>query len=140
MYDRILIPFDGSVGAHRGMDQGLDIAEETGAEVHAMFVVDERRFGDSPAISSDELFLEHVEVDGEARLAELVTEAEARGLAVATACRRGNPAECLIEYAMEHDIDLIVTGLHGRSRRTEPKIGSTTKHLLKHAPMPVMPV
>lgn len=140
MYQRILIPIDGSIGADRGVEHGLDLAEQFDATVHTIFVVDERRFGRSPAISSDELFLELVETTGLELMEALAEEATARGLEVHTCCVRGIPYESILKYATEHDIDLIVMGLHGRAGRNEPKRGSTTERILRESRVPVLPV
>ncbi len=140
MFKRILIPVDGSAGAQRGVEHGLELAEQFDAVVHTIFVVDERRFGHSPAISSDELFLEQVETSGQALMDELANKAQTRGLEVYTCCARGIPFEAILTYAEDNDIDLIVMGLHGRAQREEPKIGSTTERILREADVPVLPV
>ena len=40
MYDRILIPIDGSEGAEAARVNGTDLASIVGAEVHFLFVVE----------------------------------------------------------------------------------------------------
>lgn len=140
MFKRILIPVDGSAGAQRGVEHGLDLAEQFDATVHTIFVVDERRFGHSPAISSDELFLEQVETSGQEIMDDLVEQAATRDLEVQTCCVRGIPFESILKYANDNEIDLIVMGLHGRARRDEPKIGSTTERILRESDVPVLPV
>ena len=39
MYDTILIPTDGSTSAMRGAKHGVELAAEIGAEVHALYVI-----------------------------------------------------------------------------------------------------
>lgn len=42
MFDRILIPTDGSEEARKAVDHGIDLAAAVGASVHALFVVESR--------------------------------------------------------------------------------------------------
>jgi nucleotide-binding universal stress UspA family protein len=61
VYDSILTPTDGSKDAWRGTDRALELAAESGAAVHALFVVDECVYGVTPALSSHDLYFEAVE-------------------------------------------------------------------------------
>ena len=40
MYERILVPTDGSDTAEAAVDHAVDLAEQYGAEVHALYIVD----------------------------------------------------------------------------------------------------
>jgi len=44
----------------------------------------------------------------------------------------------LLEYAEEHDIDLIVIGCYGHSRLREIVLGGMTEYMLKHSGIPVL--
>ncbi|MGM0592549.1 MAG: universal stress protein [Halobacteriota archaeon] len=139
MYRRILIPTDGSAGARKGAEQGLTLAAESDATVHTLFVVDDRVWS-TPALSSDELFLEQVEAQGEDAMAVIAQQAEELGLETERACLRGRPDEVIRRYAAEHDIDLIVMGLHGQSKHPRPHPGSCTDSVIHRASVPVLPV
>lgn len=140
MYEDVLIPTDGSEGAKRGVEYAIDIAGKYGATVHTLYVVDERTYGGTPALSSDELFLEELEKRGEEALDEIEAEAVELDLEVVRACKRGVPHEVILEYADEHDVDLIVMGRHGRGEHGHPHIGSCTDRVVRLAEIPVLPV
>lgn len=140
MYENILLPTDGSDGARRGVEHGLDIAEKYGAKVHVLFVVDERVHGDTPALSSEELALEKWEQEGEEVVAEIVEQARQLDLETANQSLRGVPHEVILEYTEDNDIDLIVMGLHGQSEVQRPHIGSTTDRVIRGSNVPVLPV
>jgi nucleotide-binding universal stress UspA family protein len=53
---------------------------------------------------------------------------------------RGNPADEVVAYAREHDIDLLVAGARRKSTGSKTVLGSTTEMLTRHAPCPVMTV
>jgi nucleotide-binding universal stress UspA family protein len=139
MYRRVLIPTDGSIGAERGVEAGLDIAGKYDAAVHALFVVDERIHGETPGLSDVELRFEQIETQGEEFLEDVRSRAEARGLAVETTVRRGMPYEVITAYAKDNDVDLIVMGRHGASAHPTPHIGSCTDRVLRTSPVPVLP-
>ncbi|MFC6770264.1 universal stress protein, partial [Halorubrum pallidum] len=122
MYERILIPTDGSDVAEAAVDHALDLAEKYDAEVHALYVVD---------IDSVNLSLGTEQVDrlrqgrfGEMEeLKERADEAtgtvaergEERGIEVVEHISGGRPHKLIGEYAEDHDVDLIVMGSHGRA-------------------------
>jgi nucleotide-binding universal stress UspA family protein len=140
MYEDVLIPTDGSEGAKRGVEYAIDIASKYGATVHTLYVVDERIYGGTPALSSDELFLEELENRGDEALDEVEAKAKEFDLEVARACKRGVPHEVILEYTDEHDIDLIVMGRHGQAEHGHPHIGSCTDRVVRLADVPVLPV
>ena len=140
MFENILIPTDGSEGARRGAEHGLDIARKYGATVHVLYVVDERIHGPTPALSSDELAFEQWEKEGEEAMARIVDEVDDLDLDAVTECVRGHPYEAILKYAEGNDIDLIVMGLHGRGGVKRPHIGSTTEMVIRESEVPVLPV
>jgi nucleotide-binding universal stress UspA family protein len=140
MYQSILVPTDGSKGAKRGVEHAIELAGEHDATVHALFVLDERIHGGTPALSSDEVFLEEMEHQGEDVLDELRSDVEGAGLQAVTHCVRGVPYEKILDYATENDVDLIVMGKHGLSEHGSPHIGSSTERVVRLADVPVLPV
>jgi nucleotide-binding universal stress UspA family protein len=139
MYSAVLIPTDGSIGAQRGVETGLDIARKYDATIHALFVVDERIYGETPGLSDLELRFEQVEERGEEFLRDIETRCEELGLDVQKTILRGMPYEVITTYADENDVDLIVMGRHGASAHSTPHIGSCTDRVLRTTPVPVLP-
>ena len=139
-YRNVLVPTEGSKGARRGMEHALDIAEQFGATIHVLHVVDERNTGGTPALSSHELAIEKIEEEGDRIMAEVVAAAESRDLDASATCIRGVPHDVILQYAAEHGIDLIVMGIHGEERSARPHVGSTTDRVLRTASIPVLPV
>lgn len=140
MYEHILIPTDGSKGANRGVTVGLDLARKYGSTVHTLYVVDERIYGETPALSDTELVMDSLESRGEQAMAKICERAAAAQLEAVSDCRRGKPHEEILRYADEHDVDLIVMGRHGESAYGAPHLGSVTHRLLRTSEIPVFPV
>ncbi|WP_136687030.1 universal stress protein [Halorhabdus amylolytica] len=107
MGPHILIPTDGTDRAAERIERAFDLARRQDATVHALYVVDTRRYGE-PALSSAEVLIDCFEDDGRDHLRSLVEEGEHRGIAVEGYCRHGDPAEEIVTAAEELGVDLVV--------------------------------
>ncbi|WP_331233314.1 universal stress protein [Natronorarus salvus] len=137
MYDRILVPTDGSEPANRAVEHTLALAEQYGATVHALHVVDTSRYGE-PALSSTEIVLHELEDRGHDLLDEIADRADDRGLVVETRLCHGRPHREITDYADEIGTDLIVLGYQGQSHEREGHIGSVAERVVRHAGRPVL--
>lgn len=63
---------------------------------------------------------------------------EAHDLKVEYSVLEGDPREVILDFAEERKADLIVMGAFGHSKVRELLLGSTTHHLINHAPCPVL--
>jgi len=131
MYDTILVGTDGSASANRAVVTALDQAEQTDATLHAIFVVDTRKYSE-PALSSQELATDDIEDWGHEQLKEVTERAEELDVDVVTRSCHGNPHKEIIEYADKTDTDLIVLGYQGHSH-SEDHIGSVTDRVVRNA-------
>ena len=52
----------------------------------------------------------------------------------------GPVAECLLQFALERKIDLIVVGTHGRGGLGKVILGSAAEKIFRHSPIPVLTV
>ncbi|WP_435365921.1 universal stress protein [Haloarchaeobius sp. DYHT-AS-18] len=135
MYERILVPTDGSDAALVAAECATAMARRFGAVVDVVHVPDRR---------------ERVFAPSEA-------EADAAAEAVLTATRDVVTAggiepnaviidepdqvhEVLCRYADEHDVDCIVMGTHGRTGFDRYVLGSVTERMIRAASVPVLTV
>lgn len=140
MYDRVLVPTDGSDHATRGVEHGMDLAAEHDAQLHVLFVVDEAVYGTTPALSSYEAFLEEIEEQAEDLVEDIVEDATERGIDTTLSVRRGVPQDSICHYADRESIDVIVMGKRGAAGVEPPHLGSVTNRVLRQASVPVIPV
>ncbi|MDS0279526.1 universal stress protein [Halomicroarcula sp. S1AR25-4] len=140
MYENILVPTDGSDDAERGIEHAMDLAEDHGAHLHVLFVVDETVYGTTPAFSSYEAFLEEIADEAEDLVEDVVETATERGIESTTSVLRGLPHEVILEYADDHDIDLVVMGKRGAAGVEAPHMGSVTDRVIRAAAVPVVPI
>ncbi|WP_123538424.1 universal stress protein [Halosimplex salinum] len=137
MCDTILVATDGSADANRAATHALEQAEQHGAELHAIFVVDTDRYSE-PALSSVELETTEMEDWGNEQLSEVAERAEGLGFEVTARCCHGKPYVEIVSDADEIDADLIVLGYHGHSHTDPNQIGSVADRVVQNAGRPVL--
>jgi nucleotide-binding universal stress UspA family protein len=104
MYDSILIPTDGRENTDRAIDEALDLARVHDSTVHALYVVNSAAI--APGIDFEDL-----EVAGEEAVDYVAARAADAGLEdVQTTVTHGLRHKAILQYADEHDVDLIVMG------------------------------
>jgi nucleotide-binding universal stress UspA family protein len=140
MYDRILVPTDGSDCADRAVEHAIDIAGQYDAELHVLSVVDTRDVSHSaPAISPDQV-QQTLRDRAESVVEEVAERAEAAGVDAVTAVEPGVPDDAVVEYAADEDCDLIVMGTHGRTGLERYLLGSVTERTVRRSSVPVLTV
>jgi nucleotide-binding universal stress UspA family protein len=143
MYQRILVPIDGSATSLRGLDEALRLAKLTGARLRLIHVVDELKyvtgFETFATYSGDLVPLmaqagKQILQQGRERAQRVGIEAES---ALFTSLA-GRFAELVVEQAKAWNADLIVIGTHGRHGVARALLGSDAEQVLCLAPVPVL--
>lgn len=132
MYQNVLIATDGSEGTARATRHAVGIADRFDATVHALSVLEEIEKSDQ--LRSD------AEAEAERAVEAVVEEGTQSRVEVVTEIRKGMPENEILNYAEEHDVDLIVVGTHGRTGLDRMIIGSVAEDVLRNAPVPVVTV
>jgi nucleotide-binding universal stress UspA family protein len=135
MYERILIPADGSKDAERGVAHGIALAASIGATVHALYVVEE---GGNPWLSeSMDDQVARAKQYGQDILDDVAEQADAAGVECVTEVKVGPRVhQKIIDHAEEKDADLIVMG-SGYRGRFGNLLGSTAEKVLQSSTVPV---
>ena len=142
MYDRILIPTDGSVTARKAAREGLRLANDHGSRVTFLHVLENPLLAGYAAPEalpySANLYQDLKRAAGEIldEALELAKEAgvDARGELIEN--RRA--ADAILEHAEDHD--LVVMGTHGRKGFDRFVFGSVAELTLRRCPVPVLVV
>ncbi len=135
MYEKILVGTDGSERAQRAVDVALDVAEQFGAELHALYVVDTTKYAE-PALSSTELATGEVESFGNQQVQSVARQGSDRDVDVVTRVCHGKVWEEIPGYADSSGIDLIVVGSRGRGGVAPPRLGRVTTRVLQSSSQP----
>ncbi|MCU4718871.1 universal stress protein [Halapricum hydrolyticum] len=134
MYDRILVPVDGSQCGRDAAAYGFAFAAATGASIDLVHVVDTTLQTVGGRLSVAER-REHGESILESTL-ELADERDD----VETHLREGTPGEEIVSAASEIDADLIVMGRQGHHNLRDRLLGGVTETVVHRADPPVLVV
>lgn len=144
MYQRILVPIDGSAASLSGLQQALRLAKDQHATLRLMHVVDEFLL-ESPyaPIPHYEAFRNAARAGGRRLLDKMTALAREHGVpAESELCETVGvrPADKIVEAAIEWQADLIVMGTHGRRGIRHVLMGSDAGRVLHSSPVPVLMV
>lgn len=132
MYDAILVPTDGRPNTERAIDEAIELASVHDAVVHALYVI-------NSADVAPGLDFEDLEPIGEAAVDHVAARAADAGIdTVQTTVTHGLRHRAILDYAADHDIDLIVMGRNRGLERFFRK--SVSERVSKDAPMSVLVV
>ncbi|MXV64071.1 universal stress protein [Natronorubrum sp. JWXQ-INN-674] len=132
MYDTILVATDGSQPANRAVDHAMNLASTFDAPLHAIYVVDTRRYGDS-VLGDSAAATEELESRGRELLEDIQQRAD---IDVTIEIRHGRPHQEISEYAETIDTDLVVLGNRGLGSGGE--IGSNAERVVRNVDRPVI--
>jgi nucleotide-binding universal stress UspA family protein len=142
MYQRILVPIDGSVTAARGLVEATQLAKDQGAKLRVIHVVNELTMVASyeGVIYSGEL-IDALRENGHTILAKAAEQLKASGLQVETAlleAHGGNAGDTIVKDAEQWQADIIVLGTHGRRGLGRLVMGSDAEQVVRQAKVPVL--
>ena len=116
------------------LEHTIDIADGRDVTVHALYVIDDRAFLSMDDEMQDEV-LENLRAEGEAVRDTL----EQDGIEVSTATQRGKPADNIVSYVEDADIDLITMGTQA-DKYEQNMLGSTAQKVVTKSSVPVLTV
>ncbi|MFC5497016.1 universal stress protein [Caenimonas terrae] len=144
MYQRILVPTDGSTLSNKAVKCAIEQAATSGAELVALYVVPRYPISyfeggisvpDSEVARTEKQWADK----GQAVVDEVQKTATAKGVkAKGVLARSDLVAESVISAAKKHKCDLIVMASHGRRGIKRVLLGSETQHVLTHSKLPVL--
>ncbi len=143
MFNRILVPIDGSDIAQRGLQVAIDLALGMRVPAHLVLlhVVEPPPSMSEGAIAYDPAaVMRSLREHGEGLLARARTQCETAGLTAETDIQvaGGRVADTVAARARERACHLIVMGTHGRRGVSRWVMGSDAEIVARHSPVPVM--
>ena len=133
---RILVPTDFSRPSERALDYARDLAEQFGASLHLLHVVNRPLLAEGLAAEAgvSEKFASDLVRGTEARLRKLAPRAASTDVVF------GYAAKAIVDWASRLDADLIVMGSHGRGGMAHLMLGSVAEAVVRTARCPVLTV
>ena len=138
MYDRVLVPTDGSTASEGAIDHAIDLATQYGATLHALYVVDTGSY--SSLEGAADIVADELRTEGNEAVEAIGAQAEDADVAVETAVETGVVHRTIVDYVDTADIDLVVMGTHGRTGVDRFLLGSVAEKVIRTADAPVMTV
>jgi len=142
LYQRILVPVDGSPHAQRALEEGIAIARLTGGRLVIVHAVDEpfvAMGAGAWAGASDLLSL--VREGAQAVLSAAVARVREADLPVESLLLdtfQGRVCDLVAQVASDQRIELVVIGTHGRRGVGRALLGSDAEQILRLSPCPVL--
>lgn len=143
MYQRIMVPTDGSDITTKAVQTAVSLAKLGGASLVTLSVKEPFPYS---AISEMQPVPPQEFYDAQERIAaDRVKAVMAAAQAAGVACEGStvealHPWEAILDLAKDKGCDLIVMASHGRRGMAALLIGSETSRVLTHSPLPVLVV
>ncbi|WP_280152333.1 universal stress protein [Piscinibacter sp. XHJ-5] len=143
MFQRILVPTDGSDITAKAVDTAIRLAKSLNARLYTISVKEPFPYS---AISEmqptpPQEFFEAQERIAARRIQDVREAAEAQGVdCEAHTIEALHPWEAIIEHAQRMGCDVLVMASHGRRGVTALLLGSETQKVLTHSKIPVLVV
>jgi len=143
VYQRILVPIDGSPTADRGLDEAIRLAALSGASIRLLHVLDAFSFatGLGFGVTYTPDLLSVLRKGGEAILAGGTGRVAAAGVCVDSVLLEGlalRTADIVVGQCDAWKADLIVIGTHGRRGVRRLLLGSDAEQIVRNAKVPVL--
>ena len=142
MYERILVPFDGSPAAERALAEAARLARRLSARLCLLHVVDSLRH--TTGFEPPKVFVDEIRPAMLKAGQELLAKARSKigdnvqVEQVVVESVEGTVAELIVGHAKRWNADLLVLGTHGRRGIERVVLGSDAEQVARTSPVPVM--
>ncbi len=153
MFERILVPLDGSRLSARALPFAMTLSRQFNSEILLVRVVPDTRLNLMPQtgtmadalamdIISEQVHIKDVENTANAKryLMNRAKELRDQGVKVSYYVMEGVPARSIIEFSKAHQAALIVIMSHGRGRFKRAILGSVADAIIRGIDVPVLVV
>lgn len=143
MYERILVPIDGSDTSQFGLQEAIRVAKLAHARIRLIHVIDELSFAltvDAYSYHAGEL-LDLMRKNGAKLVENAQNTVRAQGIEADTALYENldrTVQQRVLDEAAAWKADLIVIGTHGRRGARRLVLGSSAEGILRGATVPVL--
>jgi nucleotide-binding universal stress UspA family protein len=138
MYEKILVPLDGSELAAKVLPSVVELAKKFNSQITLIHVCHTEDFGPgeaSPGVAKTTPLAAGKVC--ETFLSKAGQDLQAQGVNATWICAEGIPAREIVGYAHKNKMDLICMTTHGRSE-VGWVLGSTAERVVSHSNVPVM--
>ena len=134
MYQRILVPLDGSDRAELALPFAEELAAKLGSEIILLCVSDSAEAED---YAKHEIYLEQITEAVKRAAKKLLTNPEQK-VSIRSAVTIGLPAQEIVDYAEQVAVSLIIMATHGRTGVSRWALGSVAEKVMRASTRPVL--
>jgi len=137
-FRKIMVATDGSICSRIAANYAIELARLSGGTVYAVYVVSTDYFS-SMAVDFDwERMNEALKKEGHSAVSYVKRAGELENVDVEPILLEGHPADELIRYAEENEMDVVVMGTLGKTGLDRLLLGSVAEKVVRHCKVPVM--
>jgi nucleotide-binding universal stress UspA family protein len=141
---KVLVATDFSEPSDAALLYGRELATRFGATLHVLHVAQNvylSTLGADNYVAMAPGLQQQIEDDARRSLHELLVDTDSSGPpTIAAILTSSSPAMTIVDYARDHDVDIIVMGTHGRGALGHLVMGSVAERVVRLAPCPVLTV
>jgi len=138
MYNHIMLAVDGSEHSLRATQHGIYLASmQPQCTIEVVFVAD---FDKAKSEVLHAGFGEQLQVTRRKRLEPIEDLLKQHSLAYKVHILHGEPAPTVVQFANQHEVDLVIIGSRGLNALQEMVLGSVSHKVVKRANCPVLVV
>ncbi|MDH5605304.1 MAG: universal stress protein [Anaerolineae bacterium] len=141
MYEKILVPLDGSKRAEKILSHVIEISQCMGSKIILLEVVIPAYYVLDPQVSFMDVNIEETKYrveEAKSYLEKVQDKLSKQGLRVESVVEQGTIVETVIDIARKKDVDLIAMASHGRSGLGRVFYGSVSAGLLQQIDRPLL--
>jgi len=139
MYEKILVPLDGSALAERAIRHAQEIARGTRSEILLMQAVNfPVPVVPEAVLMPDAKWLAEAKKEAAQYLEGIATSLREAGMRVRTLLDERPPADAILHIAAREEVDLIVMSTHGRGGLSRMLMGSVAESVFRATSRTVM--
>jgi universal stress protein A len=138
---KILVPLDFSAHSRKALHYAVKLAGQFGSAITLVNVVAPVIYAEGMVLPAAMENLDRVsEEHARTELEKTAAEVREHGGTCETHVLLGHPSDEIVNFAKNHQTDLLLITTHGRTGLQHFLLGSTAERILRHAPCPVMVV
>ena len=140
MFQKILLPTDGSENAEKTIQYAIQLAQLSQATIIVMYAYNPQLTLRKRAAVAAEAFRASLQEEAMEIVTEVAERIKAAGLAVSALAVEGAPAEAILHASEDVQPDLIIMGSRGGGGLPGLALGSTAERVVRHSMVSVLVV
>ena len=144
MFNKILLPTDGSKPAERAGEHAISLADVSGGEIIVLYVIDTSYLNALAQYDLREKLSKELREEGKEvvekfkqKLEDSQCEGHCKNVKLITMIKEGKPADVILKTIDKEDIDLVTMGKSGKHGIERLILGNTTNRVVNGSNVPV---